>query len=251
MKYLNIFFLFVLVIANQDAFAQNEEETPRKTFFLAFNGAASAPGADMADRFGLHGMAGLGFFYKTSSNWILGAEFDYMFGENVKEDDILDPIRTQNGFLIGTDGLLFSPALHQRGYKIQLTGGKILPVLSPNINSGLLITGSLGFLQHKISYFLTEEASLPQLSEELKKGYDRLSNGISISEFIGYYHMSESRLVNFKIGVELTQAFTQNRRSLNYDTMTRDDSNRLDLLFGLKASWILPFSSSSAKTFTY
>jgi hypothetical protein len=42
------------------------------------------------------------------------------------------------------------------------------------------------------------------------------------------------------IGLELTQAFTQSRRSYNFDTRSTDTESRQDFLTGFKIGWTLP-----------
>jgi hypothetical protein len=56
---------------------------------------------------------------------------------------------------------------------------------------------------------------------------------------------------NFYIGIELMQAFTMNRRSYNFDTMETDYTKRTDLLFGLRAGWILPLYARAPKAYYY
>ncbi len=45
------------------------------------------PGGDMADRFGNNSSLGGGFLWKTNQNWIIGAEFNFLFGGDVKVAD--------------------------------------------------------------------------------------------------------------------------------------------------------------------
>ncbi|MBA3901808.1 MAG: hypothetical protein H0X62_16670, partial [Bacteroidetes bacterium] len=107
-----------------------------------------------------------------------------------------------------------------------------------NPNSGFFVLGGVGFLQHKVRIENPGNAS-PQIFGEYKKGYDRLTNGISTSQFIGYMFLSNNRLLNFFGGVEFVQGFTQNRR-FNYDNMDYDHTQRLDLLTGIKVGWVFP-----------
>jgi len=249
-KLQNISFIIILFFTGSyQLFAQSapiDDENRRQFFYAGFGGGIAFPGGDLAERFGETGIASTGIHFKSYNNWLIGVDFDFFFGQNVKEDTILRHIGifdggTYHGSLIGTDGLLYIPDLGMRGFKLQIGGGKILPLLSPNPNSGLVLQGHVGFLQHKIRYYIQESGNVPQLNDEIKKGYDRLTNGISFSEFIGYQHFSDNKLINFSIGLEFTQALTQNRRTLNYDTMERDDTQRLDLMYAIKARWILPF----------
>ena len=80
-------------------------------------------------------------------------------------------------------------------------------MIGPNSNSGILLMGGAGILQHKIRYEIPDN-NAPQLSSEHKKGYDRLSNGPSISQFIGYVHFGNNRTINFHIGAEFTGSRT-------------------------------------------
>src|SRR5688572_23891874 len=102
-----------------------------------------------------------------------------------------------------------------------------------------MITVSTGFIQHKIRIETIGNA-VPELRHDYKKGYDHLTNGWHLSEFIGYTYFSNRQLVNFYGGFELTQGFTANRRDYNFDNLGNSDKNRLDLLYGFKLGWILP-----------
>ena len=102
-------------------------------------------------------------------------------------------------------------------------------------------------LQHKIRI----EGAAPQLMGEYKKGYDRLSNGLALGEFIGYVHLGKNHFINFFAGFEIIEAFTKNRRSFNIDTIEKDDTKRLDILSGFKFGWIIPLYRRNADEFYY
>jgi hypothetical protein len=78
-----------------------------------------------------------------------------------------------------------------------------------------------------------------------------MTDGFSTSLFIGYMHLGNTRLANFFAGVELEQAWTQNRRSMNFDTMRSDNLKRFDTLGGIKIGWILPFNKRQPLDFYY
>src|SRR5204863_8304518 len=128
--------------------------------------------------------------------------------------------------------------------------GKVFNVLSPNPNSGLMATVGAGLLQHKIR-IENDDANAPQVLGDYVKGYDRLTNGLSITESVGWIYFGKNHIANFNFGFEFTQAFTKNRRSYNFDEMRKDDTNRLDLLYGFRVSWIIPFYGSKPKEFYY
>lgn len=198
----------------------------------------SLPGADLANRFGNNGSLEVGFHIKNKKNWYYGVQFNYLFGNKVREPNLMSNLLTARGEILDEQGQIATLFIQQRGFNVFFQLGKVLPVFGPNKNSGLLVTGGVGLLQHKIR-LEHQEAIITQLEGEYLKGYDRLTNGLSIHQFVGYYHLSNNRLVNFYIGVQATEAFTQSRRDWNFDTQTRDTANRLDMLFGLRAGWVL------------
>ncbi|MFC1734322.1 hypothetical protein ACFL6I_28800, partial [candidate division KSB1 bacterium] len=129
--------------------------------------------------------------------------------------------------------------LQERGFYASVKLGYLIPIFNSNPNSGLLVMSGVGLLQHKIR-IQDSENNAPQISGDYKKGYDLLSNGLGINEFVGYLNLSKSRLLNFYIGFELNQAWTQNRRDYNFVLMGKDETNRFDLLYGIRIGWIFP-----------
>ena len=129
-----------------------------------------------------------------------------------------------------------------------LTVGKIIPLSKKNLHSGLKVTVSGGFMEHWIKIADVREAT-PQVRGEYLKGYDRLANGFMLKEFFGYVYFDKRKLINFYVGVEAIQGFTQGRRDLNFDTQRAGTEKRLDLLFGLKGGWILPIYKRMGKKY--
>ncbi len=206
------------------------------------------PAADLADRFGPHATVGGGYEFKTDQNWLFGINGTFIYGSSVREDSILDPLRNEAGFLIGTDGFLYDPIFWEQGFELKLEAGKITNLLSINPNSGITFLGGVGFMQHQIWIYI-DEVAVPQLSKEYRKGYDRLSNGLMLSQYIGYYMFSNKYFVNFRGGIEIDEGFTKNRRALNYDTQQTDITPRTDLLITLKLSWNLPIFEKPQRKF--
>ena len=198
----------------------------------------STPGGDLANRFGNNGSLEVGFHVKDKKNWYYGVQFNYLFGNKVHEPNLLSNLLTSRGEILDEQGQIATMFIQERGFNVFLQGGKLFPIIGPNINSGLLITAGVGLIQHKIR-LEHQEAKITQLEGDYLKGYDRLTNGLSVNQFIGYYHLSNNRLVNFYIGAQATEGFTQSRREWNLDTQTQDTEKRLDMLFGLRAGWIL------------
>ncbi len=197
------------------------------------------PGGDMDDRFGNASMIGLNTLYKTASNWLFGLSGGFLFGSDVKQKGLLDGISADNGQIIGLDGLYADVRVFERGYLVGATFGRLISFQNPNPNSGITVTATLGFIQHKIRIESIGN-TVPQLRNDYLKGYDHLTNGLHLTEFIGYTYFSNRQLVNFYGGFEFTQGFTTNRRDFNFDDIEGSDKNRLDLMYGFKLGWILP-----------
>ena len=209
------------------------------------------PGGDVAKRFGANSAVGGGFQIKTKSNWLFGAEYNYLFGEKVKDELlILSCISTSDGYQINTDGEYADVFFAERGYNISLKAGKIFPVLGPNPNCGILLTLQPGFLQHKIK-ITNPNNNVPPLRGDYKKGYDEMANGFSATEFLGYYYMGNKRLVSFYAGFEFTQAFTKCRRDYNFNTMSRDTEQKYDFFYSLRVGWLIPLYKRAPAGYYY
>lgn len=199
------------------------------------------PGGDLKDRFGGNSTIGGGFDLKLRNNWIFGAHYDYIFGGKVKNgDSLFSAIDTEDGFLIDRNGELNTALLFERGYHVSVRFGKLFPIWSPNPNSGPFVTAGIGYLQHKIR-IENSGNTIPQVIGDYKKGYDKLSSGLAISEFVGYMYFGNKRLISFYGGIEFTQAFTRSRRSYDFNLERYDDTKRLDLMYAIKVGWIIPF----------
>jgi len=198
------------------------------------------PGGDMAKRFGNNSAIGGGFEIKTKKNWLFGVEGNYLFAEKVKnEESILSGISTSDGYQITVDGEYADVFFREQGYILSLKAGKIIPVLNPNPNCGIMVTLQPGFIQHKIK-IVNSGNTVPQLHGDYKKGYDEMSSGFSITEFLGYMYMGNKRLVSFYAGFEFTQAFTKCRREYNFNTMSRDTKQKYDYFYGIRIGWLIP-----------
>ncbi len=209
------------------------------------------PGADMASRFGTNSVVGPGFMLKNAHNWIIGAEYDFLFGNNVKNTkEIFKHLLNSDGNIINGDGVPGGVGTFERGHLFMAKFGKLIPVASPNPNSGFFMTLGIGYIYHKIRIELADE-NVPQLKGDYKRGYDRLSGGFAMNEAIGYMLFGDSRLFNLHIAFEFTQAFTHSYRDFNFDTRSSDKSQRIDLLFGMRFSWMIPFRKRLPREFYY
>lgn len=197
------------------------------------------PGGDLADRFGPHSKVGLTTAYKTSSNWTFGGTVQMTFGNQVRENDILDGISTGDGAVIDGNGQYASVFLNHRGFEAMAEFGRVFKGIGPNVNSGLWVQGGAGFVQHRIQIDNLENRA-PQLIGDYLKGYDRLTNGMGIMQSVGYLHLSNNRRLNFYVGLQAGQQWTMSRRSWNFDERAQDTNQRFEWYTGLKLGFIFP-----------
>jgi len=229
--------------------------------FFGVSYAIQFTGNDMAKRFNTNYNVGGNFTYKTKKNWIYGFKGNFIWGGNVKQTNILDNIAQRNGFINsngkyeeeilmtddnGTETKVF---LGERGSSFFAFGGKVFSVLAPNSNSGFMIYGGAGLLQHKISIKFQDK--IVALSDNYKKGYDRFSMGFALNGFVGYLLMSDNRIFNFYGGFDITQGWTKNMRKFNFDTQKYDNKIYSDLLYGFRVGWIIRLNKRDKEQFYY
>ena len=102
-----------------------------------------------------------------------------------------------------------------------------------------MVDVGFGFMLHRIDIFASS-LTVPQVTEDYEKGYDRLSGGVAFNQFIGYQHLDPKKRVNFQVGFSFQQAFTKSMRSIDFDTRTYNALERTDLLQGVRIGIILP-----------
>lgn len=212
-----------------------------------FSVGLQLPAGDMADRFGANGNFGGGAEWISRNNFILGLEGHYIFGSKVKEDP-LAILRTPEGDIIGGNQLVADVALRERGYYIGGLIGKLFPVGTER--SGIRVSLGAGMLRHWIR-LQDNSSSVPQITGDYAKGYDRLTGGLMLQQFVGWQHLSTNRRSNWMIGLEFGQGFTESLRSWDFTAMRKLDEKRTDLRFGLRLTWTLPFYMSGAENIYY
>jgi hypothetical protein len=254
----NVVVLYLLLLLNYSVNAQSTDSTTISPLKITANKmwnldvlvSGDLPMADMAKRFGANYRVGLGIKYKTENNWIFGVKGEFIITNKVREDSLLQNVKTAQGSTISLSGDLLNIGVFGRGYIIGLQAGKIIPKLQINVNSGPTLLTSVGFMQHKIRLFDRDNA-FPQLKGDYKKGYDRLTNGIYIEQFIGYSYFSVNKLINFYAGFHVTWGFTKGRRDYLFDVARTDNARRNDILTGFKFGWVLPMYKKNVEETYY
>ena len=239
--------VFILTLIPSIWFAQMDSSFALPLVEIHFGG--HFPAGDLSQRYGPNLNAGGSFMYKTKKNYLFGVEGNYFFGRNVKED-VLVNLKSSGGFVIDNEGYPADLRVTERGTGFHLTCGKVFGLLSANPNSGLVVSAGVGYMQHKIHLYDAQQR-VAAVSGNLKYGYDRLSNGYSFTQFIGYMFLSENKMLNFIAGFEAYEGFTQSVRKLNYDTGLPDTKKRTDILYGLRIGWILPLYKKRPQDYYY
>ncbi len=249
--------VIAIMTAVLPCFAQ--EKKPEAKSFPMFSASYmyQVPGGDLANRFGGNSNIGGSFMYKHKSNFYFEINSNFIFGSVLKNDaaSIFDSITTtrtdeSDGYIINEYGEYAKVVTSERGFFVGGRVGYILPVFKDNPNSGIMFSAGGGLLQHKIRID-NDGNNAPQINKDYRKGYDKLTNGLAVSEFVGFVYFGKQQLVNFYAGVEFYQAFTQSRRSYDFNLMGPDLQKRRDYLYGIKVGWIVPIYKREPDPFYY
>ena len=198
--------------------------------------AYHVPAGNLKDRFGNNMSTGLEIDYLLKSNWFVGLGGEYFFGNDVKEDPVAF-LKNENGLIIGSDQAPVDYSIKKRGYFAGVFVGKLIPLNGKR--SGLRLALGVGTLRHWIRV-QDDSNTFTQISGEYIKGYDRLTGGFGLQQFIGYQQVVTKSGINFYAGINLGQAFTKSQRDWDFSTQKYDDTKRKDLQFGAKVAFTLP-----------
>lgn len=244
--------LLILFFSFQFAHAQrNVSDTTINSVMFHASYAFQIPGGDATDQFGVNSTIGGGVSYKSTSNWIFGGYAHFIFGDQVADrKQLLSLISTEQGEVIDGNGTYTSLALFERGYHLQLKGGKLFPVLGPNPNSGFFVQAGLGYLSHRIR-IETQFGTAPQLMGDYAKGYDRMRGGFAYTAEVGYLLMSKKRVLNFSLALEYTTAHTKSLREYDFDLMKKDNKSYVDHYFGIRLNWMIPTYKRTPEKYYY
>ena len=249
---------FVFLASATGLHAQKSMQDSSITFAnlgIVFGGAV--PAGDLAERYGYSNVVGGEVGVKFKNRLYLHAGGRFLFGSDVQER-----IAGNITFLVGSNETGYTPMiiaadgrrtevrLYERGIVIPVVAGYQLPFLGINPNSGLYVEAGGQYIRHKVRIEVPGN-TVPGLFGDYTKGYDRLSSGFGLVEGIGYRLHSNSRLVNFTLGIECSQNFTRGRRDIQFDTGLPDKGKRIDMMFGFKAAWVFPIYQSAPDDLYY
>jgi len=241
MKTISICYLtLLLLLVGTSLRAQDLRGNVGKGLLVNMAYGMQMPEGDLKDRFGTNFAVTLGTDWITNDNWLAGVEGSLLFGNEVKQDVLAD-IRDDRGNIFSSDLSIAFVELRQRGLVIGGHVGRLFSLSKKNKRSGIRLTVGASFFQHKIRVQEDPQAFVPQIAGEYEKGYDRLSNGFALKQFLGYQLLSRNRRINFTAGFDFIQGFTTNQRSWDFNTRQKIDQKRFDVLLGFHLGWTLPF----------
>ena len=227
-----------------------KDEQKNNLLVLSINHTLQIPGGNMADRFGTNSNISGMLLYKTYNNFTIHLEIGALFGPKVKEVNLFEPIDGNNGNLISQNGEIPTIRLFERGAHIDINIGKYIQLPNKRSESAILLSLGTGYLYHKI-LIETLTTELPQLNEDLIKGYDKLCGGFFTKEFIGYLHFSKKTNIRYIVGLEFIQAYTKDLRQYDYTTQSINTDKRMDYLFGIKTGFMIPISKRTSDRYYY
>lgn len=249
-KNISIILIFIILFSVTSFSQGTIKDTTKTISYLSLSYQFFVPGGDLADRFGVGNSVSGAFNVKMESNFEIGVTGSYIFGDQVKQENLLHEMRTSDNQILDDNAKFSQVFFFQRGWSAGLTFSKIFDVWSPNPNSGIKVGLGLGYNQHLIR-IENQENTIPQLSDELKKYYDRKVGGFYLEQFIGYQLFSSKGLANFTGGFEFRQGFNKPLRSYNIDDMAYVTGSRIDLYFGIKVSWNILFYKRMSTSYYY
>ncbi len=228
-----------------------QAQGPKTAKLLDFRYGFQAPTADMKDRFGGNNILGIGLeTISQKTRQFYGIEWGFFFGSNVKED-VLAPLRSYDGNIIGINGETGDINLKERGFYLGLHAGKIFSTTDKKSSlTGIRTQIGAGLMQHKIRIQDNLKNIVP-LNKKYLQGYDRLSNGPAIHLGLGYEYDSPYNNFHFRIMGDMTAGRTKSRRDLDYATGTYLDQTRTDILYGINIAYVVTISRTRTEENIY
>lgn len=186
----------------------------------------SFPFLDMQKRFGVNHNGIISLIFQPTSSIAIYTSFSVLFGNKVKETNILNNLKNSYGFIIDQNGLPGIYYLREQGYILRGGVGPPLIISSYLTFYPLL---SIGYIWHKIK-IVNVQNQIPQLSEPYIFGYDRLSGGPLLEISTGISYIYPHSILRGSLFMDFLIARTKNLREYNYDTGEHDTKKRWDAL---------------------
>ncbi|MBR4146968.1 MAG: hypothetical protein IKU00_03625 [Bacteroidales bacterium] len=262
-----ILFSLMLVSLSIGQNARNIEKEAIPTAMFEVTYGALFPAFDTKTDYGFTNTVGGSVIFKSESNWLLTANGNFVFGNQIKGsriDNLGESITTVYGEVIGGGGLPSSLAFFQRGMHFQAKIGKLF-AFKPNPNSGFFVQAGIGYLRNRIRIDYQIESQNPPypLLDDYQYGYDRMRGGWALHGETGYLVMSNSRILNFSVSLEATYARTRNLRDYDFRVFYDENGNPQimgyndktkrfnDFYYGIRLSWMIPTYQRQPEEYYY
>jgi hypothetical protein len=231
---------------------RNVKDSIIGTPLIGVHYGANSTYGDLADRYGFLSHIGIMAGYKTNRNWFWGMDANFIFGNKINVTGLFDHLVDSYGSITDENGDIAKVLVYSRGVNVNFAVGKLFPVLSPNKNSGILVHLGAGYLLHHMR-IETQDQVIPQLELDYRKGYDRLTAGPNLHQFVGYSFMSNGGYYNFYGGFYAQQGFTKNKRTVFFDQpdLVVPTAVRMDFQAGFRVGWFIPFYKRKPKEFYF
>lgn len=229
------------------AFGQDKQKGDGESALLiglSYKGAM--PGADFADRWGFNNTLGIDGNFKFKNNVTVGLNGGFIFGNRFKDTTTFANLYNEHGNITSlSTGKPADVKFLMRGFNTYASVGYVWNRFGSNANSGIWFDFGVGFSAHKIKIESLYDA-IPQLEGDYRKGYDKLTMGVSSRQFIGYLYQAEKRLFRVYAGIEFSESFTNNVRSYNFDIGGPDNTLYNEFNYGFKVGWIVPIKKRTS-----
>ena len=239
-KYILLFSIIILDL--------NAQENIQSAFTFNYN--YQVPTENAKNIFGKNSAVGFSYFLELEKNIIFGIETNYLFGSDINDSTIFENISTSSGGIIGADGHYANINLMQRGFDSYLFTGYAIHQSKNNL-SGIYILQGFGYIEKKI-FIDTKNQNVPQLDENMKKGYDQFSNGFSTKTSIDYKYYHDKGRFQMSIGINYTMGYIKNLREYDFaNNQYYSSKRRWSKLLGLKTEIIIPINRKNENEFHY
>ncbi len=237
---ISCFFLIIQMIGQQ-TFGQAKQASSDNGIYIGFSYAYQIPLGELSDRFGGMNSMAVDADFVHKGKWQYTLQQQFFFGRNVKQN-LFSSMITDEGYVINTNSDLATLVVRARGWQTSLQVARIFDLDPRATVSGIRVGLGLGYLSHKIK--IVENAKrLPLFEEPYVRGYDHLTRGFNIQEFIGYQHFDARGKLNFFAGIECIQGFTKNQRKWDYNLQQQIDGSRVDILLGFRVGLQITITS--------
>lgn len=205
---------------------------------LKVGGGFYATSGDLAKRYSQFASIPVSLGYKSKSNMSFSLNYSPLLGSKVNITGLFGDMLGPSGEILDQNGFPTIIRYYMRGFSAGGTLGKVFPAGKSSKHGSFEISAGAGMLQHYIKMQF-DAGRTPQLEGIYTAGYDRLTNGLQLSQHFRWQYLN-TETISVYAGIDVCQGFTKNRRSWNFSELAAETKARKDIFFGLSAGIIIP-----------